>query len=55
MSEPTGTAPAQVNGYVAPELTMHGSVADITGAFLVGLFVDSNFSQGNLIIGSTSL
>ncbi|HZU79324.1 MAG TPA: lasso RiPP family leader peptide-containing protein [Acidimicrobiales bacterium] len=41
--------------YEAPAITAHGSVADLTKAFLVGLFIDSNGKSGNLIIGSTSL
>jgi hypothetical protein len=42
-------------GYETPRLTVHGSVAEVTQAFLVGAIVDKNFAAGNLIIGNTSL
>lgn len=42
-------------GYEAPRLTAHGSVAEVTQAFLAGIIVDNNHSQGHLIIGNTSL
>ena len=44
-----------VAGYEAPALTIHGSVAELTGAALVGPVVDNNFAAGRLIIGNTSL
>jgi hypothetical protein len=33
---------------------MHGSLAASTEAFLIGPIIDSNHSQGMLIIGHTS-
>lgn len=42
------------DSYSAPHLTMHGSLAASTEAFLIGPIIDSNHSQGMLIIGHTS-
>jgi len=41
--------------YTAPKLTVHGTLADATQAFLIGIIIDSNMSSGKLIIGNTSL
>ena len=40
--------------YEAPHLTVHGSVADVTRASTLGIFVDNNHAQGMLIFGNTS-
>ncbi|HLX87110.1 MAG TPA: lasso RiPP family leader peptide-containing protein [Acidimicrobiales bacterium] len=41
--------------YEAPRLTVHGTLAEATQAFLIGPIIDNSMSQGKLIIGNTSL
>lgn len=41
--------------YEPPHIEAHGSVAEVTQAFLIGIFIDKNHSQGDIIIGNTSL
>ena len=48
-------APGEPERYSAPRLTVHGTLAEATQAFLIGPIVDSNMAQGHLIIGNTSL
>jgi hypothetical protein len=43
------------SGYEAPALTIHGSVAELTGAALAGPIIDNNFAAGQSIIHNTSL
>lgn len=41
--------------YEAPQLTVHGTLAEATQAALIGPFIDnSQNNQGRLIIGNTS-
>jgi hypothetical protein len=42
-------------GYEAPALTIHGSVAELTGAALAGPVIDNNFAAGQSIVHNTSL
>jgi hypothetical protein len=41
--------------YLAPSLTVHGGLSDLTAAQLIGMFIDDNHRQGRVILGNTNL